>query len=75
MLTRSLGSYDKTIRIVMGLMLLAGGWYVAFILSSAYGLLIAAGGVVAMFTALLRWCPIYAIIGINSCPLHDQVRV
>jgi len=59
----------------MGLMLLAGGWYVAFILSSAYGLLIAAGGVVSMVTALLRWCPIYAIVGISSCPLHDQVRV
>ena len=72
MAKRNLGSLDMAARIMMGIGMLAAGWYVAFELDSGYGLLIAAMGVFLWMTALARWCPVYYIIGLNSCPLHQR---
>ncbi len=56
------GGIDRILRIVVGLVLvgltLAGtlpvwGWI----------------GIVPLATGLLGWCPLYAMLGINTCPM------
>jgi len=60
MLAKNIGSVDKVVRIVAGIVLLglgiAGplGWW---------GLL----GLIPLGTALLNTCPLYTILGVNTC--------
>ena len=63
----NVGSTDKILRIVIGLGLLS----LIFILEGNQrwlGLI----GIVPITTALMGWCPLYAILGINSCPMRKD---
>ena len=63
----NVGSIDKVLRIIIGLGLLS----LIFILEGNQrwlGLI----GVVPITTALMGWCPLYAILGINSCPMRKD---
>lgn len=56
----NVGTLDQAIRIVMGLTLLvlfALGWI------RAWGLI----GLVPLATGLLRFCPLYHLLGIHTC--------
>lgn len=58
----NVGNTDRVLRIVAGLLLLAG----VFVLEGGarwFGLI----GVVPLFTGLFRWCPAYSLFGINTC--------
>ncbi|MCF7822363.1 MAG: DUF2892 domain-containing protein [Mariprofundaceae bacterium] len=59
----NVGSTDKILRIVVGAALIAwavmGGPVWAWI------------GVVPAATALISFCPLYAIFGMNTCPLKS----
>ena len=60
-MTRNVGGIDRVLRIIVGLALigltLAGliGWW---------GWI----GVVPLGTALLGYCPLYPLLGLNTCP-------
>ena len=57
----NIGSIDRTLRIVVGLVLLS----LVFILEGNarwFGLI----GIVLLFTAVVRWCPAYAVLGIGK---------
>jgi hypothetical protein len=58
----NVGSIDKSIRILVGIALLAWAWTGQ---SSIHwlGLL----GVVPILTALVGFCPLYAVLGIRTC--------
>lgn len=61
---QNVGSLDKTLRIVLGLGLLS----LLFLLEAPMrylGLI----GVVPLGTALIGWCPLYRLIGVNTCKL------
>ncbi|ABD67783.1 conserved hypothetical protein [Rhodoferax ferrireducens T118] len=59
------GGIDRILRIVAGLVLMgltltgtigAWGWI----------------GVVPLATGLIGWCPLYTLLGINSCPMKSN---
>lgn len=60
------GSLDRILRVVLGVALLAwfffdngsGAWHYAKLL-----------GVVPLLTGLVGFCPLYAMLGISSCPV------
>jgi hypothetical protein len=58
----NVGGADRIIRIILGLVLLS----LVFILdgNARYLGLI---GIVPIATALIRWCPAYTLIGVNTC--------
>lgn len=59
-MTRNIGSMDRLIRIVIGLAALS----LVFVgPKSLWGLI----GIVPLATALVGWCPPYAILGISTC--------
>jgi hypothetical protein len=66
-MTVNVGSLDRILRIVAGLALLA----FALFSSSSYAW-VGFIGVVPLATALLRWCPAYTLIGVNTCALGDK---
>ncbi|MEZ5819842.1 MAG: DUF2892 domain-containing protein [Bradyrhizobium sp.] len=59
-MTRNVGSVDRVVRVVVGLALLS----LVFVgPKTMWGLL----GLVPLLTAVLGWCPPYAMLGISTC--------
>lgn len=59
----NVGSTDKSIRVVLGIVLLS----LFFILEGNLrylGLI----GIIPLVTAAIGWCPLYTLFGINTCP-------
>ena len=61
-MTKNVGGIDRTLRILIGLALIAGA---ATNTIGMWGYL----GVVPLATGLIGWCPPYAIFGFNTCSL------
>lgn len=60
-MTKNVGSIDRTLRIVIGALLILGalmgyGWWMWI-------------GVVPLATGLMGWCPPYSLLGINTCSM------
>ena len=60
-MTRNIGGIDRVIRIAVGLGLLS---LVVVGPQTWWGLL----GLIPLATAVMGWCPPYALLGINTCP-------
>jgi hypothetical protein len=60
----NVGGIDRILRVVVGIAVLA----LFFVLegNARYWALV---GVVPLFTGLFSTCPLYSIIGINTCPM------
>ncbi len=59
-MTRNVGSVDRVVRFVAGLAILS----LVFVgPRTLWGLV----GLVPLLTAVMGWCPPYAIFGINTC--------
>lgn len=59
---KNVGSADKIVRIVLGLGLLS----LLFLLEAPMkylGLI----GIVPLATSLMGWCPLYTLLGMNTC--------
>ena len=61
-MTKNVDGIDSTLRILIGLALIAGA---ATNTIGMWGYL----GVVPLLTGLIGWCPPYAILGFNTCSL------
>lgn len=60
----NVGSTDRVLRVVAGIVLLA----LVFVLEGNarwLGLI----GIVPLATGLFRFCPVYALFGLNTCPM------
>ncbi|MDT0507154.1 DUF2892 domain-containing protein [Novosphingobium sp. MMS21-SN21R] len=61
MFKSNVGGIDRILRIIAGLVLIA----LVFVgPKTAWGWI----GLVPLLTGLLRTCPLYSLIGLNSCP-------
>ena len=61
----NVGGIDKILRIVAGAGLIG---------ATAAGVLPVWGyiGIVPLATALMGWCPLYPLLGLNTCPLKKD---
>ena len=64
----NVGNLDRMLRIAAGIILLA----LVFVLKTGdslwwWGLI----GIVPLATGLLKWCPMYTILGIKTCPMKN----
>lgn len=65
MLAKNVGGLDRILRIVVGAALLLG-----FVLNmdGAYSWLYLIG-IVPLATGLMQTCPLYSLVGLNTCPM------
>lgn len=61
----NVGGIDRVLRIIVGLALIA---LAATGTVGVWGWI----GVVPLLTGLIRWCPLYPLLGISSCPLQKN---
>lgn len=70
-MTKNIGSTDKTIRLVAGIILIIIGLLpilgIAAIVGSTLAWIALIVGIVLVATALIGFCPAYTLIGFNSC--------
>ena len=58
---KNVGTVDKVIRIILGLVLLA----LVFVgPQTPWGWI----GIIPLVTGLIGFCPLYSVLGINTCP-------
>ncbi|MBK8016630.1 MAG: DUF2892 domain-containing protein [Betaproteobacteria bacterium] len=63
----NVGGIDRLLRIVVGIALLAM-FFVAEGTLKYVGLI----GIVPLLTGLFRFCPLYSIVGLNTCPASGR---
>ncbi len=62
---RNEGNLDRALRIIVGLVLLT----LVFVGPQTYWGLV---GIVPLATGLMGFCPLYRILGLNTCPMKSN---
>jgi hypothetical protein len=62
---KNLGSTDRIIR--AALFVFFAVLYFTNTVTGTLGLVLFIAGIVLLATSLINWCPIYAVLGLNSC--------
>jgi hypothetical protein len=65
-MTCNLGGVERSIRIAVGLALVAAGAF-ADLPPIAMGVALAVG-IIALVTGVIGYCPAWSLLGINTCP-------
>lgn len=68
MFANNVGGIDRILRIVVGLALIAG-YFVNTEASMRWLYLI---GIIPLVTGILSTCPLYSILGLNTCPMKKS---
>jgi hypothetical protein len=68
----NVGTADRVIRIILGLAMLS-----AVLMVEGPLRWVGLSGAILIFTAVRRWCPFYALLGLRTCPVQlgaDKAR-
>ncbi|WP_127471345.1 YgaP family membrane protein [Thiomicrorhabdus aquaedulcis] len=63
----NVGLLDRIIRIIAGLALIALAF---FDVLGAWAYI----GVIPLATGLLKWCPLYTLLGVQTCAVHEHIN-
>jgi len=63
----NVGGIDRIVRLVAGLALIAVG--ALGLVASPWNIVAMGAGAVFTLTSVISFCPLYTILGINSCPV------
>lgn len=64
-LKRNVGGWDRAVRVILGLALLA--FVITGDLQGVWGVIAFLVGSVALITGVIRYCPVNRMLGVNSC--------
>ncbi len=70
-MTANIGSIDRAVRIILGIVLLAAPFLsgMALFESTTATVISVIAGIVMLATSSMRFCPLYRIFGIRTCKL------
>ena len=63
----NVGTLDRILRVIIGLLLIA---FAFFDMVGSWGYL----GFIPLVTGLIKWCPLYTLLGVQTCPLHETSK-
>jgi hypothetical protein len=66
MMKRNVGSSDRVIRVILGLLVIGLGFY--------FGAWWGAIGLILLATAAIGWCPLYLPFGLSTCSTKKLAR-
>jgi hypothetical protein len=67
--THNIGVTDRIVRGLVGMLMIAG--VMAGLFVSTHGVAVGVIGMVLLLTAAGRFCPLYRLLGVRTCP-HRQ---
>lgn len=65
-MTKNMGNTDKIIRVILALVF--GALYFTGTVTGTLGIVLLVLGGVFLATSAISFCPLYKIVGINTCP-------
>ena len=68
-MTKNVGGIDKVLRIIVGIALLA---FAATGMPATGYNWIGWFGIVPLATAFMNFCPLYTVLGMNTCPISER---
>ena len=68
----NVGGIERSIRIALGLILVAIGSLTELPIAGMSIALVA--GVIALVTGVIGFCPLWAVLGFNTCPVKTDTR-
>ncbi|MGB2676188.1 MAG: DUF2892 domain-containing protein [Candidatus Acidiferrum sp.] len=66
-MTSNVGTTERAIRIVLGIVLIALG--LSHVVTGGLAIAAYVVGAIALVTGVFRYCPAWSVLGINTCPL------
>ena len=63
---KNMGNIDKVIRVILAISF--GVLYFTETVTGTLGLVLVILGAVFLLTSVVSFCPLYAIVGLNTCP-------
>lgn len=69
-MNKNVGSTDKIVRIILAAIFAA--LYFTGTVTGTLGLVLLVLGGIFVVTSLISWCPIYAIVGLRTCPAEKS---
>ena len=63
---KNMGNTDRIIRLIVAVIF--GGLYFTNTVSGTFGIVLLALAGVFILTSLVSFCPLYTLIGLNTCP-------
>ena len=69
-MTKNVGGADQKIRLVLGA--LATGVAASSGLPTWAVVVLGLAGVIALVTGSVKYCPVWTLLGMNTCPLKNQ---
>ncbi|MCZ2460820.1 MAG: DUF2892 domain-containing protein [Chitinophagales bacterium] len=69
----NIGSTDKIVRILLAIVIAV--LYFTKVISGTTGIILLVLGVILLLTALINFCPIWAMLGINTKKKKDKAGV
>lgn len=67
---KNMGSTDKTIRLILAAVFAA--LFFTGVVTGILGYVLLAFGAIFVLTSVVGFCPIYAIVGLNTCPVKQN---
>ena len=71
-MTCNVGGIEKPIRIVVGIVLLGVGAFAGLPVEATTAALVF--GTVALVTGAIGYCPLWTILGLNTCPITPSQK-
>lgn len=72
-MVKNIGSADKMIRLIIAAIVIA--LYFTGTVTGTLGIVLLVVAGVLVLTSFVSFCPLYAMLGINSCPMkNDSVK-
>jgi hypothetical protein len=66
----NVGTTDRAVRFVLGIALIVLG--LTHVLTGGLAIAAYCAGGIALLTGVMRFCPAWSVIGINTCPLKTR---
>ena len=67
---KNMGSADRIIRFLLAAVF--AYLYFAGIVTGTFGIILVVLGAVFVITSLVSFCPLYALVGLNTCPVKKD---
>ena len=67
---KNMGKFDTAIRIIVAVIIAA--LYSTVIISGNAGMILLIIGGLLLFTSIINFCPLYSLLGINTCSVKKR---
>ena len=67
---QNMGSTDKTIRLILAALFAV--LFLTNVVTGVFSYVVLALGAIFALTSLVGFCPLYAIVGLNTCPVSER---